>query len=247
MDSLLLLLAGFGGGITGSVAGIASLVSYPALLALGLPALSANMTNTVALVFSGVGAVSASRPELAGQRARLVRLGFFAAAGGLTGALLLLFTPAHFFARLVPWLIGLGSLGILLRRRVGTLAPVPAPGRGVLLGCAVFSIALYGGYFGAAAGVVLLAVLLLTTADGLARSNAVRNLLLGLANAVAALAFACVGHVRWSAVVPLAAGLFVGGRLGPAIVRRVPEAPLRAVIALAGLALALHLGLDAYA
>jgi uncharacterized membrane protein YfcA len=110
----------------------------------------------------------------------------------------------------------------------------------------VFAIAVYGGYFGAAAGVLLLAVLLASTAEPLARSNALKNLLLGIANGVAAIAFVVFGPVRWAAVIPLAAGFFVGGRLGPNLVRRAPDGPLRILIACAGLGLAVHLGLDAY-
>src|SRR5215813_12701787 len=108
-----MVVAGFGGGLVGSVAGLASLVSYPALLAVGLSPVSANVSNTVALVFGGVGSVSGSIPELRGQRSRARRLGAVAVAGGLTGGLLLLATPSDAFARIVPWLIGLASLGIL--------------------------------------------------------------------------------------------------------------------------------------
>ena len=111
---------------------------------------------------------------------------------------------------------------------------------------ACFSITVYGGYFGAAAGVLLLALLLSVSGESLARSNAMKNLVLGLANAVASVAFIAFGPVRWSAVVPLAAGFLVGGRLGPLVVRRAPAGPLRVLIACAGLGLAVHLGLDAY-
>ena len=105
---------------------------------------------------------------------------------------------------------------------------------------------MYAGYFGAAAGVLLLALLLATTAQTLARNNALKNLLLGIANGVAAVAFVLFGPVHWAAVVPLAIGFLVGGRLGPIVVRRAPAGPLRTVIACAGLVLAIHLGLDAY-
>lgn len=246
LDPLWLLLAGVGGGIAGSVAGLASLVSYPALLAVGIPAVTANMTNTVALVFSGVGSVWGSRPELQEPPTALRRLCLSALAGGLTGAALLLVTPARAFDLLVPWLVAAGSLGILVRRRTREAPRRAAPRRAGVLGLAVYLIALYGGYFGAAAGVVLLAVLLFATAENLARSNAVKNLLLGLANTVAAVTFVVVGPVRWSAALPLAVGFLAGGRVGPAIVRRVPAGPLRALIACGGLALAVHLGLDAY-
>lgn len=245
LDPLWLVLAGFGGGLTGSMAGLASLVSYPALLAVGLAPVSANVTNTVALVFSSVGSVWGSAPELRGQRARARRLGVLAVAGGVAGGLLLLLTPGALFARLVPWLIGAGSLAILARRHaepVDSDAPVP----GWEVAAAVFAIGLYGGYFGAAAGVIMLAVLMWSTGDGLPRTNALKNVLLGLANGVAAVAFAVFGPVRWTAVVPLAAGFLVGGRLGPVLVRRLPAGPLRLAIALAGLVLAVRLGLQAY-
>jgi uncharacterized membrane protein YfcA len=115
-----------------------------------------------------------------------------------------------------------------------------------VLSAGVFSVAIYGGYFGAAAGVVLLALLLVSTVEPLPRATALRNLLLGSANAVAALAFIVWGPVRWSAAIPLGLGFLAGGRLGPIVVRHVPAAPLRVLIACAGLGLAVHLGLDAY-
>jgi len=146
----------------------------------------------------------------------------------------------------VPWLIGLASLGILIRRDPARVTPDASHPPTWALSGGVFCIALYGGYFGAAAGVLLLALLLVATAEPLARSNAMKNVLLGLANGVAALAFVAFGPVSWAAVLPLAVGFLVGGRLGPIVVRRVPAGPLRAVIACAGLGLAVHLGLDAY-
>lgn len=246
LDPLWLVLAGFGAGLVGSVAGLASLVSYPALLAVGLPPVSANVSNTVALVFSGVGSVWGSRPELRGQRGRAWRLGGMAVCGGAAGGLLLLVTPSGYFAKIVPWLIGLASLAILVRREPAGLLPAvnAVPGWKVSLG--VFLVAVYCGYFGAASGVLLLALLLVTTGEPLPRSNAMKNLLAGSANAVAAIAFVAFGPVHWSAVVPLAVGFLCGGRLGPLIVRRAPPGPLRVLIALGGVALAVHLALDAY-
>jgi uncharacterized protein len=246
LDPVWLLLAGLGGGLLGSVAGLASLVSYPVLLAVGLPPVTANVSNTVALVFSSIGSVSGSRPELRGQRSEARRLGVIAIAGGVTGGILLLATPSSAFKLVVPWLIGFSSLAILIRRDPNRRPPVTTHGPRWLLSIGVYLVAVYGGYFGAAAGVLLLALLLGVTAEPLARSNALKNLLLGLANGVAAVAFVAFGPVRWSAVVPLAAGFFVGGRLGPIIVRKAPAGPLRLLIACAGLGLAIHLGVDAY-
>jgi uncharacterized membrane protein YfcA len=245
-DPLWLVLAGLGGGLSGSIAGLASLVSYPALLAVGLPPVAANVTNTVSLVFSSIGSISGSRAELSGQRARARRLAFFAVAGGICGGVLLLATPSAQFARIVPWLIGLASLAILIRPDPARTPPAAGHHPTWALAAGVFVVGVYGGYFGAAAGVILLALLLLSTAEPLARSNALKNLLLGLANAVAAVAFAIFGPVHWTAVVPLALGFLVGGRLGPVVVRRAPAGILRVLIACAGLGLAVHLGLDAY-
>jgi uncharacterized membrane protein YfcA len=215
-------------------------------LAVGLPPVTANVSNTVSLVFSTVGSVGGSRPELAGQRARFRRLGGFAVAGGIVGGALLLATPSRLFALIVPWLIGLASIAIAVPRPASR--PVRTGDRppSAMLTGAVFLIGVYGGYFGAAAGVILLALLIHSTGEPLARSNAMKNLLLGVANGVAAVAFVAFGPVRWSAVVPLAIGFLIGGRLGPIVVRRAPVGPLRAAIACAGLGLAVHLGLDAY-
>ena len=251
-EVVLLVVAGVVAGLTGSIAGLASLASYPALLAVGLPPVTANVTNTVALVCSTVGSVSASRLELRGQRARVRRLALVAIGGGLCGAALLLLTPSRSFELVVPWFIGIASLAILARRHVESVVESVVDhvhrahdGHAVTAGVALIGV--YGGYFGAAAGVLLLALLLWATGESLPRSNAAKNVVLGAANAVAAVAFVCFADVRWSAVLPLGVGLLVGGRTGPAVVRRVPAAPLRAVIGAAGLVLAATLAVDVYA
>lgn len=245
-DSLWLLVAGFGGGVLGSAVGLASLVSYPALLAVGLSPLSANVSNTTALVFGAVGSISASGEELRGQLPRARRLGLVAVAGGISGGLLLLVTPAGAFVRLVPWLIGGASLAILIGRSAGHRSQAGARKQTLPLNIGVFFVAIYGGYFGAAAGVVLVALLLIVTGDTLPRSNAMKNLLLGLVNAVAAIAFVAFGPVRWYAVVPLASGFLLGGRVGPLVVRKVPERAMRMMVACAGIGLSVHLAIDAY-
>jgi uncharacterized membrane protein YfcA len=242
--ALLLVVAGLGGGLAGSIAGLASIISYPALLSAGLAPVAANVTNTVALVFSGAGSTIGARPELRGRRPLLWRLTLAAAVGGLAGGALLLVTPQGAFTLAVPWLIGLASVAILLRPPARAIRERSTPGRP--LTAAVVAIGVYGGYFGAAAGVLMLAALLAATGDTVARSSAVKNVALGVANGVAAVAFVCFGPVHWTAVVPLGLGFLVGGRLGPVLLRRAPAGPLRVVIALAGLGLAVHLGLDAY-
>lgn len=246
-EALVLVLAGLGGGLSGSVAGLASLISYPALLAVGLPPVTANVTNTVALVFSSTGSIVGSRPELIGQRGRVRQLAIAGMIGGATGALLLLVTPADSFERMVPVLIALASVAILARRRLIDDVVPETPhrvGPGVVAGAGVVGV--YGGYFGAGAGVMLLALLLITTGDTVPRCNAVKNVVLGLANGIAAIGFAIFGPVRWAVVLPLGAGLLIGGRLGPVIVRRAPAGLLRVVIAVAGLGLAAKLAFDTY-
>jgi uncharacterized protein len=271
---LVLVLAGVGmlAGMVGSVASLASLVSYPALLALGLPPVSANVTNTVALVFSGVGSAAGSRPELAGQGRRVARLGLLTAAGGAAGAALLLATPSQWFAYVAPVLIAAGAVAIFrppasrAAARPGDDAPAHSHVGGSHVGgwhvggwrqigwreggwasrLALFGVAVYIGYFGAAGGILLLAVLIRILAEPLARSNAVKNAVAGLANAVAAIGFAIFGPVRWAAVLPLAAGFLIGGWIGPALVRRLPAGPLRIFIGGCGLALAVRLGVSAY-
>jgi uncharacterized membrane protein YfcA len=160
LEFSLLVLAGVGGGLTGSVAGLASLVSYPALLAAGLSPVPANVTNTVALIFSTAGSVSASRPELSGQWYRLRRLAPAALLGGASGGAILLLTPPGAFERFVPILIGLASIAVLLPRPTSHLAEDQS-GNPSWLVPGTFAVGVYAGYFGAAAGVLLLAMLLL--------------------------------------------------------------------------------------
>lgn len=254
LDFGLLVLAGLGAGLVGSVAGLASLISYPALLATGVPPLTANVTNTVALVLSSVGSVSASRPELRGQRARLVRLSVAALLGGAAGAALLLLTPSSAFERIVPWLIAGASAAMLIQRPPRDLAAAAAAAEEAgrthadpwWLPGVTFAVGIYGGYFGAAAGVLLLATYLLATGEGLPRSNALKNVVLGVANAVAAVGYIVLASIAWAAAIPLAIGLFGGGLLGPRVVRRAPQTLLRRVIAVAGIGLAIRLGIQAY-
>ena len=250
MEWLFLAGAGVIGGLTGSIAGLASVATYPALLLVGLPPLTANVTNTVALVFNGVGSILGSRPELEGQRTWITRIAPVAILGGVAGAVLLLSTPADGFERVVPVLLGLASVAILLPRRGNRETRVADHQRhtaGVLLeSAAIFLICIYGGYFGAAAGVLLLALLLRAGHATLAHANAGKNVILGVANGVAALIFAIVAPVNWPAVITVGAGCLIGSRLGPVVVRHAPTGPMRAVIGVAGVALAIKLGFDAY-
>ena len=247
-EALVLLAAGTAGGIFSTVVAIASLVTYPTLLALGVPPLSANMTNTVALAFTGAGSVAGSRPELAGQGRRVLRLGLITALGGAAGAAILLLTPAGTFTVVVPVLIAGASLILLVQPRLRRLSPPAVPGgrRRLVTVAALFAVAMYVGYFGAAAGVLLLVVLTAMISEPLVRVNAIKNAVSGMANTMAAACFAIWGDVRWNLVVPLAAGFLMGGWIGPKIARRVPAQAFRVLVSVAGFALAVKLGLSAY-
>lgn len=244
--ALLLIGAGVAAGLSGSIAGLASLFSYPALLATGLPATAANVTNTVALAFNTFGAAAGSRPELAGQAGTLWRLAPTVVAGGAVGAGLLLVTPPGVFERVVPVLVGGASVVLLVQPRIRAAAHGGGHKMTPPVVAGMFGVAVYAGYFGAAAGVLMLALLLVGLPVGLLRGNALKNVLLGLANIVAAAGFAFLGPVHWPAVPPLAAGLVAGSWAGPWLARRLPEGALRVAIGLAGIGLAVVLAVDAY-
>jgi uncharacterized membrane protein YfcA len=245
-EAVALLAAGIGGGMAGTMASVASVVSYPALLALGLPPLAANVTNTMSLIFCVPGAALGARPELSGQRSRVLRFGAVTAAGGALGAAILLLAPPGAFALAVPVLICFAAAVVLLQPKLRALSPRPGTEQSRRRLAAVFCVAAYLGYFGAAGGVLLLAALAATICESLARINALKNVISGAANLVAASVFALYAPVEWAFVPPLAAGFLIGGYAGQRMVRHLPVAVLRAVVALAGLALAVKLGISAY-
>src|SRR6478735_8815470 len=187
-DAAFLAAAGVLGGLTGSIAGLASVATHPALLLVGLPPVTANVTNTVALVFNGIGSIWGSRPELAGQGAWLIRIMPFAAVGGVVGAVLLLSTPSEGFERLVPILLAFSAVAILVPVRPPDHSRVVSDRRRttrlIVEAAAIFAICIYGGYFGAAAGVLLLALFLRAGGATLAHANAGKNVILGIANVV---------------------------------------------------------------
>ncbi len=231
--------------MVGSAGGTASLISYPALLAVGIPALAANVSNAVAFVACLPGSALGSRPELHEQGRRLLRLAPLAVVGGGAGAVLLLFTPAGVFGRIVPFLVAFAALALLVQPQV-TAWQDRHPGKSgrLLSPCGLFAVWLYDGYWGAGAGVMSLAVLLLTVEKHLARANALKNVLLGVADIACSIVFVLYGPVRWTAVAPLALGFLIGSRVGPSLTRRVPGNILRIVVALAGLGFAVHLWLS---
>ena len=236
--------AGLVAGAVSSAGAIGSLISYPALLIIGIAPLPANVTHAVALGAIGVGSTARSQPELRGAGRRVVRWSAVAAVGALGGTALLLLVPGTWFDWAVPFLV-LIAVGLLLAQpriqtwRAGRPPREPAPPRHrTVLPYGLFTVGAYDGYFGAASGVMMTVLLLLTVEPKLVRANAMKNAVLGGCDLLAAISFAIFGPVHWVAVPPLAVGFLLGGALGPALARRVPVNVLRSVIAVAGVALA---------
>lgn len=246
LQALALLGAGVVAGVVSVLVSLASLVSYPALLALGLPPVSANVTNTVALVFTALGAAAGSREELHGQADTLGRLALVSAVGGATGALLLLVLPSRWFELVVPILVAAASALMLVRPWLARHARFQPHGLTPMAVAALFATMVYVGYFGAAGGIIALVVLQAVIDRPLTHVNAAKAILSGVANGAAAIGFALFGPVRWSFVVPLAAGFFVGGAIGPAIARRLPTQVFRGLIAGCGFAVAVVLAWRTY-
>jgi uncharacterized membrane protein YfcA len=211
-----------------------------------MPATAANVTNTVAMTFSSLGSTAGSRPELTGQGPTLRRFALLAVLGGPTGAGLLLVTPDGLFVRIVPFLVATASLALLLQPMIKSAMATASQRTSPAVIAGIAAVSVYGGYFGAAAGVLMLALLLVALPVSLLQGNALKNVLLGLANGIAAVGFAVFGPVEWWAVLPLAAGLLVGGWTGPLLARRVPGSVLHIAIAVAGMVLAVRLGLQAF-
>ncbi len=236
---VLLVLGGVGAGVFNGVAGGGSLISFPLLLALGYPALTANITNTVGIWPGYAGGAAGFREEISGQRDRLVQLSPIAATGGIAGAILLLTTSSAFFRTLAPWLV-LGAsilfaLQPLLRRALGGSEHVPPRTRPLLLAGGTFAASVYGGYFGAGLGVMLLAILGLALPDSILRTSGLRTALSMLVNGVAAAVFLIHGGLAWEAVGLLAAGSLMGGWVGARIALSIPATALRIVVVVVGL------------
>ncbi len=212
-------------------------MTFPTLLAVGYPPVLANVSNTVGLVPGTLSGALGYRRELRGQRSRLVRLGVASMLGGVAGALLLLQLPAAAFDAIVPVLIGLGCVLVLVQpwisRRVRPREHAPAHGS-ALIWVLVFFAGVYGGYFGAAQGVLLIAILGLGLAESLQRVNAAKNVLALVVNAVAAASFIVLSDVAWAAVGLIAVGSVIGGQLGATVGRRLPAPVFRGFVAVVG-------------
>jgi uncharacterized membrane protein YfcA len=237
-------LAAVGAGAVNALAGGGTLITFPALTALGLPAVVANVTNTVALAPGHLGATLAQKRDLAGQRARVRRLLPPALAGGLVGGLLLLFTSERVFRQLVPFLILLASALLAVQepvrawlvRRLGSHARASHEAFAIL---PVFAASIYGGYFGAGLSVIVLAALGLLIEDSLTRLNAAKQAVGFAANGAAAVLFLFSGQVYWPAALVMAVGAVAGGVLGGRLAGRVRPGTLRLVVVAIGVVVGL--------
>ncbi len=235
-----ILLAGLAAGTINTVVGSGTLITFPTLLAFGIPPVTANVSNTIGLVPGGISGVIGYRRELSGQRGRILKLGVGSLVGGVIGAGLLLVLPDDAFSSIVPVLIILGCLLVVLQPTISAWVArrheggVPADGVWWVWP-AVLLTGVYGGYFGAAQGVLLMAVMGIGIDETLQRLNGVKNVLASIANAVAGLVFIVVADVDWTVAGLIAVGSVVGGQLGASYGRRLPPVALRALIVVVGL------------
>jgi uncharacterized membrane protein YfcA len=239
-QGVLVAVAGVWAGTINTVVGSGTLVTFPVLLGIGLPPVTANVTNTVGLFPGSFTGAYGYRRELEGQWRRAAILGVASFLGAIAGAVLLLELPAGAFHAIVPVLIVLALLLVVFGTRItGWLA---ARGRGgsnritVPLWLALLGTGVYGGYFGAAQGVLMMGFLGLFLTESLQRQNGLKNLLSGVTNLVAAVVFVITSHIDWTAAGLIAGGAVVGGLLGARIGRRMSPAVLRATIVVVGIA-----------
>jgi uncharacterized membrane protein YfcA len=244
LQALVLVAAGLVAGTASAMAGGASILTFPVLLAMGVPPLTANVTNTVGLTPIVIGTALGALPELRPQRARLSALMPPALAGAVAGAVLLLTTPGDVFEAIVPALIAGSCLLMLAQPWLVRHTMHGRRGRRRLVAQAsTLLVGVYTGYFGAASGVMFLALVGLVSTATLHELNAAKNVLIGAANAVAMVIFVAVAPIRWPMAAALAIGSVIGGGVGTMLVRRVPAPHLRVGIAVIGLAVAVRLAL----
>jgi uncharacterized membrane protein YfcA len=238
VHAVIIFVAGLAAGTINTVVGSGSLITFPTLVALGYPPVLANVSNNLGLVPGGLSGAYGYRRELVGQRARLLRLAPASAAGGIAGAILLLLLPGSVFKRVVVVLIALALALVVAQPRLARrLANRPADGQEetapVLIAC-VFGVGVYGGYFGAAQGIILIALLSIFIADDLQRLNAAKNVLAMVVNGVASIVFVLATHIDWKVAGLIAAGSTIGGQIGAGVGRRLDPRALRGLIVAVG-------------
>jgi uncharacterized membrane protein YfcA len=238
IEAAVVILAGVCAGIINTVVGSGTLVTFPVLLWTGLPPVGASVANNIGGTLGSISGAIGYRKELSGTRRRLARVSVAAMLGGLTGAILLVMLPPGVFRVVVPVLIAL-ALGLVLaepwlgRRLMAWRESAPQQGSRSLIG-AIFGASAYGGYFGAAQGVILLAVMGLLTREPLQQINALKNVVHAVGGSASAVLFILIAQVDWASVLLLGSGAIIGGQIGARVGRRLPPAMLRAAIVVIG-------------
>lgn len=238
LEALAIATAGIAAGAINAVVGSGTLITFPVLIALGYQPLIANVSNNIGLVPGAVAGVFGYRGELEGQRRRAIRLGAFSIAGGVAGATLLLVLPASAFDAIVPALIALALVLVIVQPRIQrALAHRPAPKEehGLILRASIIASGVYGGYFGAGQGILLVGILGIAIRDRLQRLNGLKNVLAGIVNATAGAIFVFAAHVDWAVAGLIAGGSVLGGLVGAQYGRRLEPNLLRALIVAVGL------------
>ena len=238
--------AGLAAGAINTLVGSGTLITFPVLLAFGYAPVTANVSNTIGLVPGSVSGAIGYRRDLAGQRGRILRLGSMSVAGGITGAVLLLVLPSSAFKAIVPVFIAIALVLTVLQPRLARWLlkrEIELEHRAAVL-LAIYATGVYGGYFGAAQGILLLAILGLALTQDLHRTNALKNVLAGLVNGVAGVYFMFAAHVDWGPAAIIACTSIVGAQLGARYGRRLPPDALRAVIVVVGVFAIVRLLLD---
>ena len=241
-SDLIIFLAGFGAGMVNTIVGSGSLITFPTLLSLGYSPLVANVSNTLGLVPGSISGAIGYRRELVDQKSRAIRLGGVALIGGVIGAFLLVTFPGA-FQKIVPYLIIAAVALMVLQPRISK-ALVKRDGTSLengVLYVGVFLTAIYGGYFGAAQGVILLALLAIGIDDSLQRLNGLKNILAGLVNGIAALFFIAVTHIAYLPALLIALSSIVGAQVGARVGRKIPSNILRAIVVAVGIGVAIKL------
>ena len=244
LEAIAIGLAGLAAGTINTVVGSGTLITFPTLLAFGVPPVTANVSNTIGLVPGSVSGVVGYRRELEGQRPRILRIGIASLVGGVLGAVLLLVLPDKAFSAIVPALVGLGILLVVFQPRITAWVEarhdrLGTPSRNPVLGAwwvwpAVLVAGVYGGYFGAAQGVLLMGIMGVGISETMQRLNALKNVLAAIVNSVAGLLFAIVADVDWKIVALIGGGSVIGGQLGATVGRRLPGPVLRWTIVVVG-------------
>ncbi|AXG77145.1 sulfite exporter TauE/SafE family protein [Streptomyces paludis] len=241
-EMLAVFVAGISAGTINTIVGSGTLITFPVLLATGLPPVTATVSNALGLIPGSISGAIGYRAELAGQRDRILRLSVAALIGGFTGATLLLLLPSSAFETIVPVLVTLALVLVIIqprlaaavqarRERTGTSASANG---GPLLLAGILCASVYGGYFTAAQGIIYLSLMGMLVDDSMQRLNAAKNVLAAVVNSVAALFFLFVADFDWTAVVLIAVGSALGGQLGAKVGRRLPPTALRALVVLVG-------------